>query len=806
MNKIMKDTLLKYYGYNEFRKGQAEIIESILNKNDVLAIMPTGGGKSLCYQIPSLILDGITLVISPLISLMKDQVDALNTMGISSTFINSSLSNSKYKAILNDIANNKYKLIYVAPERLDSQEFLSLIKDKNISQIAIDEAHCVSNWGHDFRPSYKRIASFIRAIDKRPIVTAFTATASKEVQRDIINLLELNNPKEFYTGVDRENLSINIIKNVDSKEYILNYVKKNINKSGIVYCATRTEVDDICDFLLNNNINATKYHAGLSEVERSKNQNDFINDNISIIVATNAFGMGIDKCNTRWVLHSNMPASIENYYQEIGRAGRDGEKSECVLLFSPGDIKTQKFLIDSNTLNPDRARIQHKKLQQMVDLVHSDNCYRKEIINYFGDEASHKCDNCSNCLNDNELSDKSLEAKMILSCIYRMKKGYGANMVIDVLRGSKNKKLLDLGLNTLSTYGLMKDYSNNDIKDLINKLISLKMLESSQGKFPVLRLNELSFKVMKGEVPVLIKEDVAVLQSEEEDKLFEELKALRKSIANKEGIAPHIIFGDGTLKAIATSYPTDKSDFVKISGITEIKYDKYGEFFKNTVLKFAKENNIKLNIKKLSTSDIYEVTSNSELYQELYDLRYAISVKENLYPPMILTKNTLKELSGRYPSSLEELKDISGLGDVKISKYGEDILNVINQYVQKNSINPNWITKGRAKLVIDGESRKANEIALDMLKNNHSLEDISNELETSVSTILGYVTDYIKNGNTLDFNLNLKEYYNDELKAKIIDVCNEIGHDKLKELKLRLPDETKYESIRAVILDEYYLK
>ena len=540
MNIRHLDILQKYYGYTSFRKGQEDIITSIINKEDVLAIMPTGGGKSICYQVPALCLDGITIVISPLISLMKDQVDTLKTMGIKAQLINSSLSNSEYSKVLEEIDNDECKIIYIAPERLDNLEFVNIIRGKNISQVAIDEAHCVSQWGHDFRVSYKKIPHFINRLQKRPIVTAFTATASNEVREDIINILNLHSPAVYITGFDRENLSINIVKSSSKNKYILDYIENHKNESGIIYASTRKEVENIYEGLLKRNYSVAKYHAGLSNDARHEYQEKFINDDIKIMVATNAFGMGIDKPNIRWVLHYNMPQSIENYYQEIGRAGRDGEDSECVLLFSPGDIHTQKYLVEVGIENPERKRVQYKKLQQMVDLVYSNTCYRKSILNYFGEHFLEECNNCSNCLNDGEVVDKTLDAQKVISCIARMKRSFGATMIIDVLRGSKNKKVLDLGFDTLTTYGIMKNYSNEDLKTFINTLVSHGFLDvveniGVRGSFPTIKLNEQSLKVIRQEIKVEFKEDKVTKSRYVENELYEMLVSLRSEIAKEEG-------------------------------------------------------------------------------------------------------------------------------------------------------------------------------------------------------------------------------------------------------------------------------
>ena len=815
MNIKPLDVLHKYYGYTSFRKGQENIITSIINKEDVLAIMPTGGGKSICYQVPALCLDGITIVISPLISLMKDQVDALKTMGVKARLINSSLSNSEYNEALEEIENDECKIIYIAPERLDSMDFVNIIRGKNISQVAIDEAHCVSQWGHDFRVSYKKIPYFINRLDKRPIVTAFTATASNEVREDIINILDLHNPAVYITGFDRENLSINIVKSSSKNKYTLDYVENHKNESGIIYASTRKEVETIYEGLLKRNYSVAKYHAGLSNEARKEYQENFINDDIKIMVATNAFGMGIDKPNIRWVLHYNMPQSIENYYQEIGRAGRDGEDSECVLLFSPGDVHTQKYLVEVGIENPERKRVQYKKLQQMVDLVYSNTCYRKNILNYFGEIFLDDCNNCSNCLNEGEVVDKTLDAQKVISCIARMKRSFGATMIIDVLRGSKNKKVLDLGFDTLTTYGIMKNYSNEDLKTFINTLVSHGFLDvveniGPRGSFPTIKLNEQSLKVIRQEIKVEFKEDKVTKSRYVENELYEMLVSLRSEIAKEEGIAPYMVFGDATLKNMASVYATNKEEMLNISGVGQIKYEKYGNRFEDIIEKYIEEKNIdksKLNtVSGKSTglnSEYFNVTTDKKLYERLRDYRLSVSKLEGVLPYMILSSNTLKEISGRYPLDEEQLKDIGGIGPVKINKYGEDIINIVKEYIQENNINPKWEEKKRLKLVLDGDSRKNDEIALDLLNQNKDINDVADELEISVSTVLGYVYDYIKLGNNINFDIDLKCMYTENEKEMILDAINRFGDEKVSVIKKVMPDYVKYESIRAVILERY---
>ncbi len=813
MNIKPLDILSKYYGYTNFRKGQEDIINSIVNKNDVLAIMPTGGGKSICYQVPALCLDGITIVISPLISLMKDQVDTLKTMGIKATYINSSLSNSEFNEILSHIEDDKYKIIYVAPERLDSFEFINLIKHKNISQIAIDEAHCISQWGHDFRISYKRIPNFINTLDKRPIITAFTATASDEVRNDILNILNLHNPDIYITGFDRENLSINIVKSSSKNRYLLDYVENNKNESGIIYAATRKEVESIYEGLLKRNYSVSKYHAGLNNEERKENQEKFINDEIKIMVATNAFGMGIDKPNIRYVIHYNMPQSIENYYQEIGRAGRDGEESNCVLLFTPGDVHTQKYLVEVGVENPARKLVQYKKLQQMVDLVYSNGCYRKSILNYFGDTLEENCNNCSNCLEEGEVVDKTLDAQKVISCIARMKRSFGATMIIDVLRGSKNRKVLDQNFDTLSTYGIMKNYSSEDLKTFINTLVSHGFLDvveniGPRGSYPTIKLNEQSMKVIKKEIKVEFKESKVTKVKHIENELYERLVKLRSEIASNDSIAPYMVFGDATLKNMASIYATTKEEMLSISGVGEIKYDKYGKKFENIIKEYLVEKNIDKNniIKsdkdsKVKNDEYFEVNTDKNLYEKLKEYRLNVANLEGVLPYMILSSNTLKEISGRYPLDNEQLKDIGGIGPVKINKYGEDIINIVKEYIKENNINPKWEEKKKLKLVLDGDSRKNDEIVLDLLNQGMSLKDVCNEVEVSISTALGYVCDYINNGNTINFELDLDKLYTSGEKDIIIKAIEKFGDYKISLIKKNIPDFIKYESIRAVILE-----
>ena len=557
----------------------------------------------------------------------------------------------------------------------------------------------------------------------------------------------------------------------------------------------------------------------MSNEDRKINQDKFINDEVYIIVATNAFGMGIDKPDIRWVIHYNMPQSIENYYQEIGRAGRDGEKSECILLFTPGDIHTQKYLIEMGTESMARKTIQYNKLQQMTDLVYSNSCYRKSILQYFGEIGLDDCKNCSNCLNEGEVIDKTLDAQKVISCVYRMKKSYGLTMIVDVLRGSKNKKVLELGFNKLSTYGIMKDYTNEGLKTFINTLVSHGFLEvkenlGSRGSFPTISLNAQSSKVLKGEIKVQFKEVKIAKEVRNKNELFGILSDLRKTIAVKEKIAPYMVFGDSTLLSMANTYPTDEDELLNISGVGQIKYEKYGQDFISAIEQYMVDNKIDkstleedksnvLNEKEDAKQDFFEVTTDQKLYEQLKKVRGKYARIESLPHRMIMTKNTLKEISGRYPLDVEKLNDVAGLGPKKIDKYGEAIIEVVNKYVEENNIDVEWKEKKKKKLILDGESRKPKEIALDLLNQGIDVKTVSNKLEVSVSSILGYICEYIKDKNELHFKFNPTIYYCDDEKELIQKSINKFGEDKLKDIKQSLPDYIKYESIRAVIIEKY---
>ena len=591
----LQNILKTYFGYDEFRNGQDKLIESIIKGRDALGIMPTGGGKSICYQLPAIALDGITIVISPLISLMKDQVDSLNELGINAAFINSTLDNGEFLQILEGIRANSYKIVYVAPERLNTDSFINLVKDIRISLVAVDEAHCISQWGHDFRPSYLEIPRFINSLKQRPAVAAFTATATKEIIKEIKRLIGLRNPIEVTTGFDRPNLYYQVLKVSNKSKFLIEYLNENFkNESGIVYCATRKSVESLVKILNDKGFSAVGYHGGMNSEERQNNQDEFILGNKRLIVATNAFGMGIDKPDVRFVIHYNMPKNMEAYYQEAGRAGRDGEKSDCILLYSASDIVKQKLMIQNDDIDPKRQEMLYKNLQYLVNYCNTNDCLRNQILNYFDeDSASDKCKNCSNCIDSSEMIDITLEAQKILSCIYRVNQRYGANMVIQVLRGSKNKKVLEARLDNVSTYGIMKEYSDSAISEIIMTLVSSGYIHMTHDKYPVLKLTSKSADVLSGKIKLHHKKHLLQKKDEKEKaskyikggnidfdiELFEKLKQYRYKIAQEKGLPPYVIFHDIALKEMAAYLPVNKESFLEIKGVGEKKYENYGEGF-----------------------------------------------------------------------------------------------------------------------------------------------------------------------------------------------------------------------------------
>ena len=595
-----QEALKVLFGYDAFRPGQESVIDSILSGKDVCAIMPTGAGKSVCYQIPAMLLPGITLVISPLISLMQDQVKALNEAGIAAAFINSSLSERAFHETVRKTRNGDYKILYVAPERLVTEGFIELAKTIEISMVTVDEAHCISQWGQDFRPSYMNISQFVDMLEKRPIVSAFTATATENVREDIICTLGLQDPFVLVNGFDRENLFFQVEKPKSKEQYILDYVASHESESGIIYCATRKNVDNLYNLLESKGFSVAKYHAGMSAEERKRMQDDFVFDFTSIVVATNAFGMGIDKSNVRYVIHYNMPQSMENYYQEAGRAGRDGLEAKCILLFSAQDIVIDRLLLEHKEMtdlsSEELATVKERdmqRLQSMERYCYTTECLRNYILKYFGEKPEKPCGDCGNCLHTFETLDMTDAAKQIINCVYESRQRFGKTIIIDTVAGAKTARLAEIGAVNYKSYGVLALTNKKLIRRLVEQMVAEGYLRV--GDYQVVKLG--NFQALKDpETTVMVKitDDDKLPQRAEKPKkktngkdaltaagfkLFDKFRELRLQIAREENMPPYIIFSDKTLIDMAVKMPRSKSEMLEVSGVGENKYGKYGERF-----------------------------------------------------------------------------------------------------------------------------------------------------------------------------------------------------------------------------------
>lgn len=591
-----------YFGYTSFRPAQEAPIASLLRNEDVIGIMPTGAGKSICFQIPALCKAGLTIVFSPLISLMKDQVDGLLVQNILAALINSTLTQSEFNKTMYEVRSGKIKLLYIAPERLSSNFFCNVLRALPIAQVIVDEAHCISEWGHDFRPSYRLIGEWLNSLPKRPIVGAFTATATKYVENDIKKLLGLDKANVYVTGFDRPNLSFSVIRTPKRMDYVVHYVRQHANENGIIYCATRKDVDRVYENLTRAGIKAGHYHGGLNDEVRREMQNAYADDKLQVMVATNAFGMGIDKSNVRYVLHYQMPRNMESYYQEAGRAGRDGAPAECILLYSGQDVQVHKYLIEQSIETPERQNVELRKLQFMIDYCFCSNCLRKYMLNYFGESTVWTtCDNCSSCKGSADKVNVTKESKAIFRAIMGTDERYGASMITSIVRGERTDRIMRAGHDALPVFGLLSNVDEKSIKGLIQQFVASGYLRSSTGKYPVLSLTAGAEEVLAGHKEVEeIRQQVFVpsrnsksaasvvrgKSSSTSGGLFEHLRQHRKRLAEKAGLRPYLIFPDTVLIDLANLRPTTLGEFGNVKGVGEAKLKKYGLTFLQAIAEY----------------------------------------------------------------------------------------------------------------------------------------------------------------------------------------------------------------------------